>query len=272
MSTTVARLVAIAVLAATPCEARAQPADTTRVSTQPLLTADDAKVGAAFVFGTIAAFPLDSRFAKHLQGAPQTNQLFKRLSFAVENVAIPGAFLIGGTLYGVGRLAGNERMADLGLHGSEAIVIGLVATSAIKFAVGRARPYVGEGPNHFEPFRGIGNEDFRSFPSGHTLIGFAAAAAVVEETRIWWPNSVWYIGPLMYGGAAAIGLSRMYDNKHWLSDVIMGAAFGTFSGRKVVRYHHSHPGNRLDEWLLGVSGVPGAHGLQWRLFVAPVRR
>jgi hypothetical protein len=48
------------------------------------------------------------------------------------------------------------------------------------------------------------------------------------------------------------------------SDVVLGAAVGTFAGLKVVRYHHSHPGNRLDDILLGVSAVlDGAGG--WML-------
>jgi hypothetical protein len=53
-----------------------------------------------------------------------------------------------------------------------------------------------------------------------------------------------------------VGLSRMYNNRHWASDVLAGAAIGIFAGNKVVRYHHSHPGNRLDEWLVNftVSG------------------
>ena len=81
-------------------------------------------------------------------------------------------------------------------------------------------------------------------------MGFAAAAAVTSETSKWWPNSTWYIAPVMYGGATLIAASRMYNNKHWASDVVMGAAIGTFAGTKVVRYHHSHPGNRIDRWLL----------------------
>ena len=60
----------------------------------------------------------------------------------------------------------------------------------------------------------------------------------------------------MYGGAALIGVSRMYDNRHWASDVIMGAAIGTFAGTKVVRYHRTHPDNRLDRWLLRASLSP----------------
>jgi hypothetical protein len=48
----------------------------------------------------------------------------------------------------------------------------------------------------------------------------------------------------------------MYHNKHWASDVLVGAAIGTFAGRKVVRWHHSHPDNRVDRWLLGAAVTP----------------
>ena len=42
-------------------------------------------------------------------------------------------------------------------------------------------------------------------------------------------------------------------NKHWASDVGMGAAIGTFAGWEVVQYHRSHPGNKIDKWLLRPS-------------------
>lgn len=76
---------------------------------------------------------------------------------------------------------------------------------------------------------------------------------MTSETSKWWPNPTWYIAPLMNAGATLIAVSRMYDSKHWASDVVMGPAIGTFAGMKVVQYHHSHPGNRIDEWLLQPS-------------------
>jgi membrane-associated phospholipid phosphatase len=124
-------------------------------------------------------------------------------------------------------------------------------------------------PHNFQFGRGLHKEQYRSFPSGHSVAGFAAAATVTEETRRWWPGTQWYIGPVMYGGAALIGASRMYNNKHWASDVIIGAAIGTFAGQKIVRYHHvANPKNRFDRWLLGVTATPdGAGGarLAWTL-------
>jgi len=64
----------------------------------------------------------------------------------------------------------------------------------------------------------------------------------------------------MYGGATAVALSRMYHNRHWGSDVALGAAIGTFSGRKVVQYAHGHPHNVLDRIMLRTSLLPDGNG------------
>ena len=67
---------------------------------------------------------------------------------------------------------------------------------------------------------------------------------MTSEIRRLRPKVHPYVAPCMYGGATLVGLSRMYHNKHWASDVVLGAAVGTFSGLKVVRYSHAHPDNR----------------------------
>jgi membrane-associated phospholipid phosphatase len=43
----------------------------------------------------------------------------------------------------------------------------------------------------------------------------------------------------------------MYNNAHWASDVIVGAAIGSFVGWKVARYSHEHPTNNIDNFFLG---------------------
>jgi membrane-associated phospholipid phosphatase len=260
-------------LAIPPCLPAQVSQDSLEASQEPLFTAEDALFAGGVLFATLAVAPLDKRFADYLQGAPQTNRFFRRVARVVEAIAEPGAFFIGAALYGAGKLAGNERMADLGLHGTEAIVVGLLVTNTFKVAVGRQRPYVDiDKPHNFGFMRGWKQPQYRSFPSGHALIGFAAAAAVTDETRRWWPTSVWYIGPMMYGGAGLIALSRMYDNKHWASDVMIGGLIGTFAGLKIVKYHHTHPDNRIDRWLLGVMVVPeGQAGWVARPLVARQR-
>lgn len=63
---------------------------------------------------------------------------------------------------------------------------------------------------------------FNSFPSGHTVSAFAAAEFLHQEYK---NISPWY-GIAGYTVAIATGALRMYNNKHWLSDVIAGAGIG----------------------------------------------
>ena len=91
---------------------------------------------------------------------------------------------------------------------SEAIMTGSVF--AVKRLADRNRP---DGSNNF------------SFPSGHTANAFAAAEFLNQEYR---DVSPW-IGYAGYAVATATGALRMYNNKHWLSDVVAGAGFGILS-------------------------------------------
>jgi len=63
----------------------------------------------------------------------------------------------------------------------------------------------------------------------------------------------------MYGGASMVGLSRMYHNRHWASDVVLGAAVGTFTGWKVVQYSHAHH-TKIDRFILHTAVVPDGTG------------
>src|SRR6185295_15691562 len=94
-------------------------------------------------------------------------------------------------------------------------------------------------------------DSVRSFPSGHTTSAFAAAAAATAEAGYQWKAGKPIIGPVLFGAASIVGLSRMYNNKHWASDVIVGAAIGSFVGWKVARYAHEHPTNTVDNFFLG---------------------
>ncbi|HTJ24362.1 MAG TPA: phosphatase PAP2 family protein [Gemmatimonadaceae bacterium] len=244
--------------------AYAQSADSAQLPHISLFARDDAYLGAFFLVGTLALRPLDKRIAGELQEpSPQANRLLKNLATDVRLIADPGSLIIGTSMYAVGRLAHTKELADLGLHGEEAIGVATVVTSAIKLTAGRARPYVvrDTNPSDFGLLRGFTKgSDYSSFPSGHTMSAFAAAAVVANEASRWWPGSQWYVGTAMYAGATAVALSRMYDNKHWATDVIMGAGIGTFAGNKVVRFNHrTSPRNRLDRWLLSASVTPNGH-------------
>lgn len=66
---------------------------------------------------------------------------------------------------------------------------------------------------------------YNSFPSGHTATAFSGAEYMAQEYRGYSP---WlkYSGYVMGAGT---GVLRMYNNKHWLADVIAGAGIGILS-------------------------------------------
>lgn len=244
------------------------------MSSRPFFTWRDAAIIEAFAIATVAVAPLDKKWANRLQDSSvQENRTMRDVSKFVETVADPGSVIIGVGMYTYGRVTKNRRAADLGLHGTEALIIGAELGNILKGVVGRARPYLNvDEPHDYQLFRGFGGGSaYRSFPSGHTIAAFAAASSVTSETKIWWPKSVWFIGPTMYGGAALVGWSRMFHNRHWASDVITGAAIGTFAGLKVVHWHHTHPRNRIDRILLplSVSALPNGATFLGLNFFAP---
>jgi membrane-associated phospholipid phosphatase len=251
---------------------RPTPADTAERH-RPLFTARDGAIALAFVGGTIIAFPLDKRVARRLENpGTQANRFLGQTATDFELIASPGAYVIGGSLYAIGRLGNFGRVADLGLHGTEAVFVADGVTGVLKGLLGRSRPYVtlDSNPRDFKFGTGFTDPGRTSFPSGHATSAFAAAAAVTAETGRWWPRSTRIVGPLMYGGATMVGLSRMYHNKHWLSDVIVGAAIGTFSGQKVAQFNHDHPRNIIDRALLHTSLMSDGHGetaVTWSLAV-----
>jgi membrane-associated phospholipid phosphatase len=157
----------------------------------------------------------------------------------------------GAGLYLIGRADGQRRVQALGLHSVESILLASALGTGIKLMAGRQRPYADTAnPYNFQLWRGLQGDKYRSFPSGHTTAAFAFASTLTRESQFWWPHATWYVGTVFYGGATLIGVSRIYNNMHWASDVMSGAALGTIVGLKVVKYTHSHPGNHIDQELI----------------------
>lgn len=81
--------------------------------------------------------------------------------------------------------------------------------------------------------------NYASFPSGHTAQAFAAATFLNEEYKDrykWMP----YVS---YGIATTVGVLRMANNKHYISDVLVGAGIGYLS-MKISYWTHHYKWNR----------------------------
>ena len=128
------------------------------------------------------------------------------------------SFLLGSALttHLIGKLGRNQSVSYLGSDLLRAQVVNGLATQIIKRTVQRQRP---DASNK------------RSFPSGHTSGAFAAATVLHRHLG-------WKAGALAYTLAGYIGASRLSENKHYLSDVIMGAAIGIASGLSISGQYH----------------------------------
>ena len=71
------------------------------------------------------------------------------------------------------------------------------------------------------PYEGV----FNSFPSGHTTTAFMGAEMLRREYGEDYPG----IAIAGYTVATGVGLLRIYNNRHWVSDVVAGAGIGILS-------------------------------------------
>jgi membrane-associated phospholipid phosphatase len=144
----------------------------------------------------------------------------------------------GSGLYSVPLLAGiyltgskNSRHKNIALTGIKAYVLSGGATFILKHAFHRHRPSDNEPPNPNlwdgpYPF----TSDYTSFPSGHTATAFAIASVLAHGYK----DKLWIVLS-SYSVATLVGFSRIYQGEHWASDVLVGAALGTFIGTTLSR-------------------------------------
>ena len=139
------------------------------------------------------------------------------------------AFLLGG-FYVYGLAAKKHLPRQVALAGAQVFIMTAISTEIIKQITHRHRPNQDEIPNPrlWEgPFKGW---QYDAFPSSHTSTAFALATLISSVYR----DKIW-VGILSYGIATGVVWSRVYDNKHWASDVFIGAALGFAIGKTV--YH-----------------------------------
>lgn len=247
--------VQLPIVGATAVSARAPSRVDSSAARVPLLSKGERRTAAFFILAAAAVAPFDKRMANEFERPSMHRSAALADGFAgARALGDPGAFLLAAGTYGVGLLSHHSATADAGLHVTEAIVLSGLMTNAFKPAIGRARPNAvhGTDPHDFRPFHAGGA--YRSFPSGHTTAAFAAAtAASAELSRSRYaeahPHGAAAIRATLFGVAGVVGVSRMYHDAHWGTDVVMGAAIGTVVSHALVRRQHSGARGWLDRLL-----------------------
>jgi len=176
----------------------------------------------------------------------------------INETTLTAAALLG---YGIGRLTHSSTTADVSLHTAEATALTSVISQVIRGPVGRERPSISPNDQYrFDFGKGFTHFNNRAFPSLHSATGFAFATALSSEVHERNREAAWWVSPAAYTVAMIPGLTRMYLNQHWASDVASGAFIGSLIGERVVHYAHTHHRNKLDRTLLGPTLVADGHG------------
>jgi hypothetical protein len=131
--------------------------------------------------------------------------------------------LVPAVMIGAGLALKKPGLERSGLRAVTSAALAGGITAVVKEVIGRVRPDVeGAEPLDFKPFSGNA-----SMPSGHTSAAFGFSASLADDVHPLWAK----IG--LYALATGTAWSRVYNNKHWTSDVVAGAVVGITSAKLV---------------------------------------
>lgn len=163
------------------------------------------------------------------------------------------SFTGGFLLYGA--LMPDARYLETASLMVEAFAFAQISQFAIKFATGRSGPKDGAGLGEYGGPAGFLKYFPSGTPSGHVSTMYALLATVMT----YWEDPV--LNVFLTTVALVFSTTIITDNYHFFSDVLLGAAIGSASGRWVV--HH-----RSTRFKNGPNGVP-VHVLD-RITIAPL--
>ena len=148
------------------------------------------------------------------------------------------------SVYISGLIFKNEEAKMVAMEATKAWTISYLFIGISKLGFGRHRPY--QNDNNWK-WEGPTLKDYRSFASGHTIATFAAATVFSHEY-----NNTFIVPLISYSVATLVGLSQIYNNQHWASDVFAGAALGWAIGKIVVKQNN---------WGVKISAAQQAQGI-----------
>lgn len=164
----------------------------------------------------LAAHTRDAYVERQIVGNDTANRIFKPGQWIGSSYVQVGSAV---GLWAVGRYvvapvadeSQTNKWSEVGFDLIRAHIVSQSIVQGMKYSVRRDRP----------------TGECCAFPSGHSAAAFAAASVLERHLgyRASWPA---------LAGAMYVATSRLVDNRHFLSDVMFGAAIGTASGWTVV--------------------------------------
>lgn len=218
---------------------------------------DDFLKFGAVVGGVMLLYTVDQQTSDYfVDQSEEVPQLLKDAGWYFGSPQINYAFT--GGIYTIGLLTDNAKLRQTGvLMITSASVAGLIQQVS-KTVTGRARPYTDLGKNHFKPFGG--SADYRSFPSGHTVLSVTSLYALSKQFDNKWLKGGCYVL------AAVAPMSRLWEGAHWLTDVALSTALSIAVVESVD--HYLKDGEKYQHDPL--SGLD-KHKVKWRLVAGPTQ-
>lgn len=204
-------------------------AEAAEVATTPIDTKDNGLVGTILTAGAVGlTYIYDNNIREKVSGIKG-----KRLDKAADAGSILGnPFLhigLAAAVYGGGIAGDSQKYKELGEMLGESVLLADAATFVLKQGIGRGRPFASGDRGSFRPFQF--KSDFDSMPSMHTASSFAMASVLSAASENFLAKFTYY------AAATFVGFSRIYEDKHWASDIVLGAVIGELCSRVVMRYH-----------------------------------
>lgn len=163
----------------------------------------------------LAVHPFDDNVNRHFAGSDAADRFFAPGKILGQTYTLAGTSLV---IYTTGRVRDQPKVSHLGMDLLRSLLVSEGITQALKYSTHRERP---------------DHSNDRSFPSGHAAETFAFATAL--ERHLGWRGAV-----PAYIASSYIAMSRLHDNRHYLSDVVFGSAVGIIAGRTVTRHGRTH--------------------------------
>jgi len=164
----------------------------------------------------LAVHPADESVNQAMVNSDFAHDFFKFGSYLGELYTLLPAAI---TVYTVGRAKDEPKVSHTGMDLLRSLAVSETLVNALKYTTRRQRPD-GSGKN--------------SFPSGHASDTFAFATAL--ERHLGWKGAI-----PAYILSSYVAVSRLPDNRHWLSDVVFGSSIGIIAGRTVTRHGREFP-------------------------------
>lgn len=227
------------------------PPAATRMATFPMNTSAGGPMWTVTALGAVGlGYVYDDDVRRQLQ--PSRNSTLSHAADAGGLLGNPLLHIgIVSSIYAGGMLAEQDSWRQTAIKAGAALVLTDSVTLVAKETIGRARPDSGDGSkDRFQPFRFNGRND--SLPSLHTASSFALATVLAGETD----NP--YLAVLYYAGATSVGFARLIQDRHWASDVLLGAAIGGLSGWSIRQGSDSKNINQVAILPMALSDGAGA--------------